>query len=271
MTKKINNLNDVLNSIGLSKKEILILTVLYEEGQLPVKDIVKKTGLNRGTVYSVLKGLEAKKLAQLIDIKKILHASPKHPENILKFIQQQKNDYLVAESNYKNIYPDILSMFNTKNAMPTVQFMEGIAGLKWVYDDVLAENKDILLIRSFFDANQDELKNAVAEQIARQVKRGIKVKALTPIVPETKYNYQQADKQNLVTRRMIPEGMFSLEAQIMIYGDKVAITSMKDAIFTTWIQNKEINQSMRVMFEFMWQGALSYHEEILKKWGFDTN
>lgn len=264
--KKIDFIN-ILQTTGLSEKEVLVLKILLEQGQVPVRDIVKKTALNRGTVYSILKSLTAKNLALMVDVKKILHASPNHPENISDYIKQRKNEILLAEQNYNNAYPEILSIFNKSHSLPTVQFLEGVDGLKWVYNDILAEKKDILLIRSFYDHAQEDLKDALAIQIASQVRRKIKVRALTPIVTGTKYNYMNSDKKNLVTRRMIPFETFTLEAQIMIYSDKVAITAMKGPIFTTWIKNNSINQSMRVMFEFIWENAKQYHQNILKKWG----
>jgi len=57
-------LQDILNKIGFSDKQITIYTAVLQHGRLSYTDISKKTGLNRTTVYSVAQELLARGVLQ---------------------------------------------------------------------------------------------------------------------------------------------------------------------------------------------------------------
>jgi hypothetical protein len=83
---------------------------------------------------------------------------------------------------------------------------------------------------------------------------------------KTKDHYYHTDSQKLVERRIIQKTRFSLPAQILVWGDNVAIISMKKSKIITVIQNKDISNTFRIIFEYIWDSAEEYHENVVKKW-----
>ena len=213
-----------------------------------------------------MKELKDKELVNAYKKSKVQFVKALHPDNMRTFVYEKKIDVELAENNLKDYYPEILSLYNTSQDSPEVQFYDGIDGLKKVYNDLLAVKEDFLLIRSVHDNDHPHLDKIVSKQIKKQSRRKIKVRALTPLIASTKYRFTELDKTNLVERRIVPQEVFSLESQIMVYGNRVALTAMKERVFTTLIINDSINQSFRVMFEYMWSLSKPFHDKTVKKW-----
>jgi hypothetical protein len=59
---------------------------------------------------------------------------------------------------------------------------------------------------------------------------------------------------------------FTLPAQIIVFGQKVAIISLKKSIIATLINNPDIADSFRQLFNLLWIGTESEHNEITSGW-----
>ena len=97
-----------------------------------------------------------------------------------------------------------------------------------------------------------EIDKLVMKQIEAQVKRGIKTRAITPIVEGTREMIVAHDTERLVTRRLAKVEDLSLPAQVIIYANKVAITDLKGTLISTLIENENIAESLKQLFEYMW-------------------
>jgi len=264
---KGDNLGQLMREAGLSQNEAKVLAELYIGGEIRMRELAKRVDLKRVTVYAVVNSLVEKELAGIIKKGKIQFAFAKHPDNITNLIKAKKR---AVEENYRNwesFFPDVLSVFNQSRKMPGVQFLEGMSGLQKIYDQVLAEKKEVLLIRSRYDNDHPELYQMVREHKLKKARRKIKTRVITPIrVSKQRYEFEEKDRARLVTRCMVPRSKFTLESQVMIFGNYVALTAMKDDIFTTVINNDSINQTFRVMFDYIWEMSWPWHQELLKKW-----
>lgn len=104
-----------------------------------------------------------------------------------------------------------------------------------------------------------------------QVKRNIHVKVAGPLgdLEETKSLYTKYDKPRLVEERYIKKYPFNLPAQIMVYGTKTAISTIRKEIVITIIDNKEIADTFRILFDFIWTYSTPEHNEIVKGWSIE--
>lgn len=264
---KGENFGQLMQKAGLSQNEAKVLAELYVGGEIRMRELAKRVSLKRVTVYAVVNSLVDKELAGIIKKGKIQFAFAKHPDNLTALINSRKKEVNNVYQNWEEIYPDVLSLFNQNRVMPGVQFLDGFSGLQKVYDNVIAEGEEVWLFRSRYDNDHPELRRIIQDHIDKKKRRKISSRVITPVrVSKARYHFEELDKQMLVTRCMVPRAKFTLESQVMIYGDYVALTAMKDDIFTTVINNDSINQTFRVMFEYIWQLSWPWHQELLRKW-----
>ena len=45
----------------------------------------------------------------------------------------------------------------------------------------------------------------------------------------------------------------NIPAQVIVFGDKVAITNFKESIVTVLVESKYIAETFQIMFEYMWE------------------
>lgn len=264
---KINKLDEHLISIGLTPYQSIVYRTLIDIGPSRAYKISLKSGLKRALTYKILDQLEKIGLiaSEEGEKTKIITFKVTNPVRIERLIQNKRENVSEAENAYSEIIQDLTSAYNTTNKKPSVTFWEGEVGLKKVYDDILQENKDLFLFRSNFDTSHQISRDLIRESIKKQVSKGIKTRAITPLIEPTNRAYTVAkDKGNLVTRKFIQVKDFNIPAQILIYGDKVAITSYREQLMTTIIENRDIKETFTTIFELLWSNSID-PEEIFGK------
>jgi len=264
---KNSSLVDALLKIGLNEDQSKTYEFLVENGPSRAHKIASQSGLTRQLTYKILgqlieMGLVEQNLLQNVKVS-VFFITP--PQILEKMVDKKKSDFTGASLAYEDVVSHITSQYNLVNKKPNIRLFEGIEGIIKIYDDVLREKKDILLIRSYLDQSIPELKDVVAKQISNQVRLGIKTKAITPVIvsPDIS-NLVAPDTANLVTRRFIKIEEFSSPSQVIIYSNRIAITSYKSSLITTVIENDDINQSFRVLFELLWKNAIEPNDLVKK-------
>ena len=257
--------NDVLESIGLNKNEVLIYRTLLGHGEMIASDISKESGLTRTNTYMILKSLTGKSVVEEIDRKKKLIYRLAPPQKLVEWAEIKKRE---QEDNLRELYafmPILSGAYNLSLNKPGIKYFEGIEGFKLIYDDILKQQGEVLIMASEFDRSRKEINNFLDEHIIKQASLGIKVRALIPKEDYVNLNYIEEAKNLLVQVRILPLEIFSLHSQILIYSDKEVLSSFKNQLISTSIYNKDIAQTFKVIFGLLWDKSLSEHVEILKQ------
>ena len=256
----------ILLSAGLSPNEAQIYELIMEFGEATASTINKKTSLKRGLTYKLLSHLIQKGLIAKIEKPgKIAIFCPEDPEKITEMLESQARKISSTIQSAEELMPQLISSYLKNKRKPGINYFEGVWGLEKVYADILKRKQDILLIRSVLDDNSEQFNSLVEKQIRLQVENNIHTKAITPLVEGTPSNTLSQDKKNLLERRILPKEKLSLPAQIIIYGNKVAITSFENTLFTTIIENEAISLSLRVIFQLLWELSLPLHNQNYQK------
>ncbi len=256
---------DILVSSGLSANEAIIYEYLLKKGEVSAGEIIKNTPLKRGLTYNELKNLLKKSLIRKTLKHKIAFFGPEHPNKLIELTENRENELKKAKNTLENQFSTILSNFNLVSNQPGIIYLEGIIGLEKVYEEIIKAKEDILIFRSIADDKQFAIDRLVKKQISRQVKNNIHTRAITPLMDNMSFVVVSQDTQNLVERRIVPKDKFSLPAQIIIFQNKVAITSLDKNIFTTIIENDSIALSFKIIFNFIWELSTPIHEKIYQK------
>lgn len=263
------NEETILMQAGLSEEQALTYQCLLEKGPQKASSVAKWTGIKRGLTYKVLQELEHTGLVEKKESQgTVATFFPLHPNSLLERIDRKKDELERSKETLVNSLGTLISKYNLINEQPSVTFFEGVRGLQKIYDDVIREGKDILLIQSPKDRNHPETIPMIEQQIKKQVSKNIHVRAITPLVDDTKEFIGRHDKTNLVTRRVVPSELLNEPAQIMIYGyRKVGITSFETTMVSTIIDDPSINKTFRALFEIIWRKTQDEHEAIITRLG----
>jgi len=240
----ISNLKEHLKNAGLTENEITVYSCLLELGARPAGPISRKTGLHRRVIYDVTERLIQKGLIGYIleNNKKMFHAA--NPSRFLEIIEEEKRGM-------ETIMPQMLQLFNQEKEKPKEDtlFFKGKNGLKSIFEDQIAEGKEILIVDTsniayemfeiyfhWFDKRRKQKKIPV-KLIFNEIEKKAK-----PSIP-------------LAELRYLPKE-YSTPAAINIYGDNGAIIHWnKEKPFAVLIKQKEIAEGYRKYFKLLWKSA----------------
>lgn len=243
-----------LKKFGLSEKEAKVYLAALELGQASVQDIAKKSGVNRATTYLMIESLEKRGLMyKLVKNKKKLFAADT-PERFLYLLQSQKNDMEMQKKAFEELLPELKSIYNLAPEKPRIRFFEGKEGLKEIQEDFLSsQTKEIEVVYSVDALNQVFSEREQKEYMERRVKKEVRVRAL---YTRSSGPFKEAPK--MTEEKFLPEDKFPFSSDITIYGDKVAIASLRGKLVGVIMESKEIASTLRSLFELGWEGAQKY-------------
>lgn len=260
--------NEFLEKAGLTEKEALVYNILLAEGGLTVAKLVGKTGLKRGDLYNILYSLGEKGLVEQLAEKKVATFIPCDPMRVKEHLDAQRTHIKQAEALAETLLPQMVSQYNLVQNKPSIRHYEGLTGLRNIYDEMFRSGeKELLLLRSVYDNSTPELHDFVNEIADEQVKRGICLRLIAPLEDKSRRRYTVTDKERNILRRIVEPDMLVLPAEILVWGNCVALMSLRQNLVATLIENPDIADTFRRMFEYMWEKAKPYHDELVEEWG----
>lgn len=261
-------INDVLAQAGLDKKESSVYTTLLNNGGLTVLEISQISGQKRTNLYNILENLKHQNLVKEVKEENTTKYFPQSPKEIDKLLERRSQMVQHAKLNYEILINSLQSQFTLIENKPLITYFEGLKGFQRLYDDVNETGEDIMLLRSTYDDKREDVDELVATQIVEQVKRNIHARVIGPLedLEEAKALYTEYDKLRLVEERFIKDFPFELPSQILIYGNKTAISTIREEIIITIIDHEDVTNTFRTLFEFIWRYSTPEHEELVKDW-----
>ena len=238
----------VLTKLGLTRKEVAVYIATLELGIAPVSQIATKAKLKRPSVHEIVKQLCNKGLLERFIKKSIRHFSAISPRMLHEKLSQNM-------TNFERMLPQLIAVDNGPKNKPQVTFYEGKEELEKLYLDVLECKEKIILNYFLPDKNiayftKDWLNK---NHISVRKKRGIQLRV---IMPESKWTaYYMARKDELRDIRIIKDKKLTIGNETYIYDDKISIFSFEGE-FALLIQDKNVVDSQRTMFELAWNSSL---------------
>lgn len=236
----------ILRKAGLTESQAKGYLALIQHGQLTPVEIAEKTGESRTNGYMICDKLVALGLATRKEGAKALYL-PENPIKLRQLLMSQQKQLKIAGDELSGLLPQLLSSYRLAADKPGVLYLEGVDSLKTIYDDIIRTGQTLRIFPSSFDRSDSEIAVMIDKQITRQ--RAVGIKTETLLRPETFSQFARLN-DNLFEAR---PGIFgALDAQIMIYGQNVAISTFTNGIVTTIITNKTIADTFTQLFEGQW-------------------
>lgn len=244
-----------LSEFGLNENEIKVYLASLRYGTAYVSFIARKAEINRTSCYTVLEDLIKKGLITKSGIEKKYQFTAETPDRLILLIQEKQKKAKDLEQKLKKLLPELKSLYDTTEELPKIRFIEGSKGIKSVYSDTLESlekgeeywhlNPDIQTLMSLIGKEWTE------EHIKKRVKKGIKSRAIIERTPWVEKEIKK-NKKDYRETVLLPENI-KTPARLHIYANKVAIFSLGKEPKGVLIEDKNIADLMRMLYQSLWK------------------
>lgn len=241
----------IFTRAGLTDNESRVYQILLENEKLSVGDLIKITSFKRGNLYNILYSLTSKNLIEEFIYRKKKYFRALNPQKLRDYIGNKRNKLRQVASEIDKILPNLIKNFQLSSQKPGVYYYDGIEGIKNIYVRILKEKKDLRVFVSEFERKNPEINKILNDQIIKQNKTGIKVKGISA------HKYKKKDLIFLHQNNSYPRivNNLKLDSEILVFGNNVSITTFKKDYFTTLIINDQIAQTIKCIFDVMYEKA----------------
>ncbi len=250
------NYSTKLKKIGFSEAEAEVYLACLELGGAKASEIAKKTGLLRTSIYTVCKTLLEKGYLQKSKRGKIDKFNARDPKMILEETQENLDSFA-------KIIPNLENFTSLAAKCPKVEFSETREGILNIYKQIIKATKKypICLIESGravekiyeisgWDFVYEWQKKFLEKDIAV---KGIITDDLIPILKNVPAKIKELFVQRTTAIRVLKKEDLPFSINLyLIYPDLVYFVA-SDSLFVVNIENKEIYESMRLMFEGLYE------------------
>jgi sugar-specific transcriptional regulator TrmB len=240
-------------SIGLEPRDMHVYETLYTNEDSSLRTLASLTGLNRGTVYEVVKKLMDMGLVTFYQTGQRRRYTAANPQVLMALINDQRERLKHLESTASN-YVRLLETTRHEQSNFMANFYEGDEGIAAILRDVLQTLQDkgireysvisSRLVSNFLYANFKGFSR-------KRIEQGIFVRVLADTLP--------TDETALAERRQLPVSAEHLNGYLIIYGDKTALISLTETnqLSGIIIHDKGIRNMQQLIFEQLWLVAVS--------------
>ena len=232
------DINEKLKEAGLTGNEAKVYLELLERGELSANQIAKNIGMDRTLAYTVLNHLIEKGQASYIIKKGKKFFNCSNPQNLLNQIKAK--EVLVSD-----LITELKKIKVKEQAKTEINVYEGKEGIRALIREIIKE-KQVLSYGGTGKA-YDLLYEMPA--IAKKLE---KTKAYAKVIMGKKYAGHKFSKLKNIKVKIVD---IESEATTSIFGDKVSIHLIKDKPITIVIKNKDIANSYRNYFNYLWKKA----------------
>lgn len=238
-------LEQYLQNLGFDEREASVYIALLQVDTASVIQLAQKTGINRSTVYNVLKSLLRKGLVGEVQVGKKTHYQAERPERLETYVEKQKILLEEQSKKLKDIIPMLKSVTRESGERPVVKYFEGREGIVDSTEEFFAgeEKNDV----SYFFYPNDLMDNALTDEEKKRfhdirMKKNIKAKVL--------YTRKDGDLASdaMGERVRIDEKKYPITCDIAIYKDKVRMNTMGKSFSGIFIKSKDIADTLRSIF-----------------------
>lgn len=236
---------DIIRKAGLTESQARGYLALIEHGALTPAELSDSTGETRTNAYMICEKLEKLGLAIKNDAKKSTYI-PAHPDNLKKMLVAAQRRLKQVNEEIIGIIPSLSTQFHLKSDAAGVLSLEGVDGVKTLYDDIIRQGHHLSIIASSFDRIDPTIETIIDQQIARQVEHGIESRALYHATPDEIRHLRAQDIH-------VRSTSFDAPAQIIIYGKTVAISTFREGMITTVVNHPDIAATFQAVFDSLWE------------------
>lgn len=245
-----------LQDLGLNEKEAKVYLASLELGQSTVQQISQKAGINRATAYFIIESLMASGLMSSFHQGKKQFFIASDPDLLGDVLNRQKLDIDKRIKGLEKILPELRSFNNKDASRPVVRYYEGREGIRTMVDEIFKNAKDLVRMAYSVDAVDGLFSE---EERAKWRKDRINKNIYTKAI----YTYKGGVLNNVPNgeARKVPVDKFPITCDIAVFENIVRIASLTNRLVGVVIEDKEIAQSMKAVFDLAWEASEKYETD----------
>lgn len=232
-------MKEALREFGLNERETEVYLALVRLKEATAPTLATRTKINKSTVYLELENLMQKGLASFVIKEKIKYFKPANPSTFLDILESRKESI-------RKIIPKLSSLSSFEKPVCTIY--EGKEGLKTAITDIISENKQMLVFGAcgnIFEVLQRNFPHLLKRFLATNITAKYIVNA----------KKRQFEKRFPKERSQVRYLDVPSKVATIVYGDKVSIQSLEGEPYVAIIEDKNLAQSYRNYFLFMWDAV----------------
>lgn len=238
---------NLLKKLGFSDKMAKIYLVLLGLGPSSVRKLAESTGLNRGTIYEVLKDLQDRGVVRFYkeDTKQLFVVED--PDKLRDLVHRQEREIKEVENNLDKFLPELHALYNPGGDRPIAKYFNQDE-IRLVLEDVLETCENSVekeyLVYSVEGLRENLYKDFPTFSDVR-IAKGISVKAIAIGLG--------GELRGLDERRWI-DGISRTPTYIIIYPGKTAYISLdaKKDLVGVVIENEGVCETQKIIFNNLW-------------------
>lgn len=232
------DLIEKLKIAGFAGNEAKAYLELLKRGSISANQLAKKLSMDRTLAYQVLNNLVEKGHAHFMIKEKKKYFEATNPENILTNIKEK--EFLI-----QSFIPELKNIEKLKENTQESMIYEGKKGLKTLFEEII-RSKDIMVFGATgksYDVLKFELGHIIKESEMSKLKGRM--------IMDSKLKGHSMTKIKNVKIKYVNN--LNARSTTTIFDDKVAIHTLTDKPLVIMIKNKDVAETYKNYFEFMWR------------------
>jgi len=239
---------NIFKKLGFSDKVTRIYMALICLGPSSVRNLAKKTELNRGTIYDALKWLRDLGLVNFYEKETKQYFVAEDPSKLYDLVKEKSDELKEVDAKLKDIVLELRSVYDKGGERPVSRYYEK-GEIKKILEDVLekCEKSGQMTYRVYSDGNIREYLYEGFETFSdARVAKGISVKAIA--VGEGGELRGLDERKWLKMKRATP-------SYILIYPGNTAYISLdaKGELVGVVIENEGVYEMQEGIFDALWE------------------
>lgn len=243
---KNEKLLSILKNIGLDETEAQVYLTSLSLGPTTVLKIARSSEIKRTTVYGVIESLKNKGLIRIEPkgLKQLYVAES--PEKLEELLDSRKREFSAK-------LPDFMALYKLEGGENSIKYYTGLKSMKRVYLDTLDDVKrggEYLVITNeekWFELDPDFWMKEYIEERA-------KLPCKTRLISQDSKIAQEHHKfqKNYNEEFKIFKNNVSLNIDMVLIPNKLIIVDLLPPLTTLVIENKNIIELQKQLFEVIW-------------------
>lgn len=239
---EFDEIRKILEHIGLGHNESKIYIILLKLGPSMAGKIAKESNIDRSACYDSLKALLKKGFVSYAIEANRKKFSASSPEQLLNYLQEKQE--LV-----EGVLPDLKKMFNKTEEKSDVNMFKGPKGLKNVFEDILENAKENLVIDSSGQFTE-KMPFYYHHFVKGLEKNKIKIRHIARKDKKDKLHPSKTTKI-----KFFPKIVGDQIITTNIYANRIAFILWTDVPEAVIIKNKSAAEAYKNYFEILWKNA----------------
>lgn len=241
----------ILESIGLTKSETKVYLSLIELGSSSVGKIIDKSRVTSSKIYELLEKLIQKGLVSSVIKKGIKYFEAAPPSRILDYLNEKESQLKSQINDIKKILPELELKQKLSKEVSEIAVYKSMKGIETIFSIILNnlnKNDEYYVFGARSGATEVQ-RIFLLKYHEKRIAKGIKLKIL--FSKDIRNITQPYEKMKLTDVRYMDPGLMS-PTQTMIVKNKTIIILWKENPMGIIIENKEIAESYKKYFWFLW-------------------